>query len=330
MAAVAHSSACAVCVGASMHQGLPDCWVCCSQATVQRVGQGGSTGQHLPRPCRVQHSVSDGPERSGGHATIIRSGVSRWCRHRLSRRGSGRRVEGSEARSAGAWGRAWGVKRPEGVGCCLKKAILVGHVDISTWQRLAAEQMLKLSLSAVTRLGSGSPMHLLSGDVLGMVARHLEDDRRKDAVWRAMVARSDSQEHPSHQVLVEDDCPVCGRSKRVRIKEVLHLHDYAGMDYEDGGQDAAVQCGSKCNGIYVAGICEGQPSVDCGKFHNHCTECPLFGVCIYDYREAHCGQCGNHWFAGMSGFPGSSCGGKTPKPAGDTLPASWDEGIAGL
>ena len=35
---------------------------------------------------------------------------------------------------------------------------------------------------------------------------------------------------------------------------------------------------------YVTGICEGKPSFDDGKYHNHCHECPGFGMCIHDYR----------------------------------------------
>ena len=61
--------------------------------------------------------------------------------------------------------------------------------------------------------------------------------------------------------------------------------------------------------MYVTGLCGGQPSFDSGKFHNHCTDCPDFGTCIGDYREAHCMDCGKHWFSGMSGFPCSHCGG---------------------
>jgi hypothetical protein len=60
--------------------------------------------------------------------------------------------------------------------------------------------------------------------------------------------------------------------------------------------------------MYVTGLCQGSPSLDSGKFHNHCTQCPEFGVCIGDYREAHCGNCGKHWFCGNSSFPCSWCG----------------------
>merc|ERR1711939_846059 len=118
--------------------------------------------------------------------------------------------------------------------------------------------------------------------------------------------------------------------KRVRIKHVLYQKDYAGLDYEDGGQDAAVQCGDDCGGLYITQICSGSPRFDSGKFHNHCTQCPGFGECLGDYREAHCDNCGGHWFSGMSGFPCDHCGGKKLVPMKAAAPEAWDQGFAGL
>jgi hypothetical protein len=37
-------------------------------------------------------------------------------------------------------------------------------------------------------------------------------------------------------------------------------------------------------GSYISSLCQGKPRFDCGKSHNHCTQCPDFGTCIYDYR----------------------------------------------
>jgi len=70
--------------------------------------------------------------------------------------------------------------------------------------------------------------------------------------------------------------------------------------------------------MYVTGICSGRPNFDSGKFHNHCTRCPDFGQCIGDYREAHCGRCGGHYFAGLSGF-------KCPCRGGDPERNAWDD-----
>jgi hypothetical protein len=234
--------------------------------------------------------------------------------------------------------RSCGVGSPESVSCCLKAAILHGHVDISGWRRVTADQRLKLGLSASRRLGSASPLHLLSVDVLEKVAGALPWGDPDPAVryspqWRAMVARTEvGSTNPLQQVLTEGSCEGCGRELIVRVADVLHQSDYAGLDYEDGGQNASVQCEDEnCGGVYVTGICTGEPSFDSGKFHNHCSQCPLFGECIRDYRMAHCGNCGNHWFSGMSGFPCDACGGKALKPAGDNPPpAAWDQGIEGV
>ena len=67
---------------------------------------------------------------------------------------------------------------------------------------------------------------------------------------------------------------------------------------------------------------------------NHCTECPDFGICLGDYRNAHCLNCRNHYFCGNSGFPCDGCsavntwgliGGQrlTPGPASIAAPAAW-------
>jgi len=102
-------------------------------------------------------------------------------------------------------------------------------------------------------------------------------------------------------VIYTGRCICCSASHEATIGAVLDQPVYGGNDYEDGGQEGAIQC-EDCCGMYVTGLCEGNPSFDSGKFHNHCVECPDFGRCIGDYREAHCPDCGGHWFAGMSGF----------------------------
>ena len=109
-------------------------------------------------------------------------------------------------------------------------------------------------------------------------------------------------------VLCRGECICCSSLHEATIADVLDQPVYGGNDYEDGGQEGAVQC-EDCCGMYVTRLCEGRPSFDSGKFHNHCVDCPDFGQCIGDYREAHCQDCGKHWFAGNSGFPCSHCGG---------------------
>ena len=109
-------------------------------------------------------------------------------------------------------------------------------------------------------------------------------------------------------VVFRGRCICCSAPHTATISDVLHQPVYGGNDYEDGGQEGTVQC-EGCCGMYVTGLCEGRLSFDSGKFHNHCVECPNFGKCLGDYREAHCMDCGKHWFMGMSGFACSHCGG---------------------
>jgi len=92
----------------------------------------------------------------------------------------------------------------------------------------------------------------------------------------------------------------CGHMIIATLGDLLNQPDYAGLDYEDGCENATVTCKECDEGrTYVTSVCEGNPSFDSGKFHNHCGECPGFGQCIGDYREAHCNRCGKHYFQGM-------------------------------
>ena len=111
------------------------------------------------------------------------------------------------------------------------------------------------------------------------------------------------------KVIYQGQCENCGEDVSCTLEDLLGQPDYAGLDYEDGGQNGAVQCEGSCDGMYLTGVCEGKLELDSGKFHNHCTECPGFGKCLGDYREAHCHDCGKHYFAGLSGFPCQCRGG---------------------
>jgi len=111
---------------------------------------------------------------------------------------------------------------------------------------------------------------------------------------------------PLDEVVVKDECIMCSRSVEVKVRDLLYQPIYGGSDYEEGGLEATVRCGNEeeyndCGGIYVTRVCYGSPSFDSGKFHNHCMECPGFGRCIGDYREAHCRGCNGHYFAGSMG-----------------------------
>lgn len=110
-------------------------------------------------------------------------------------------------------------------------------------------------------------------------------------------------DHPLENVVCKSQCVECSEEFEVKIKDVAEQTCYPGTDYEDGAESATFSC-PKCKANqYVTRLCEGRPSYDSGKFHNHCTECSGGGKCIGDYREAHCGKCGKHYFSGLSGLP---------------------------
>ena len=102
-------------------------------------------------------------------------------------------------------------------------------------------------------------------------------------------------------IICSGKCMCCSKVHSVTIRDCLYQSDYGGNDYEEGGVNGAIQC-EDCMGIYVTRLCQGEPQFDSGKFHNHCTECPGFGQCIGDYREAHCSGCGKHYWAGFGGY----------------------------
>lgn len=111
-------------------------------------------------------------------------------------------------------------------------------------------------------------------------------------------------------VILEEKCSNCKKDLEVTIRDALYQPSM-GDDYSDRDNEGAVHCGGDdefCYRMYIIRLCEGAPRLDCGKFHNHCEECPGFGKCIGDYREAHCASCGKHWFAGSGGQFPCRCG----------------------
>ena len=113
------------------------------------------------------------------------------------------------------------------------------------------------------------------------------------------------------EVILEGKCWNCKRDLEVTIRDALY-QPTQNIDYSDRDNEGAVHCGGDdemCYRMCITQLCEGTPRMDSGKFHNHCEECPGFGKCIGDYREAHCGSCGKHWFAGSGmQFPCHHCG----------------------
>jgi hypothetical protein len=151
----------------------------------------------------------------------------------------------------------------------------------------------------------------------------------KSAIQKGLIKiKGENKEEDLAQVVHSEKHDSCGHTINATLGDLLMQPDYAGTDYEDGSMEATVVCKEceedeavgeyEASRTYVTGLCEGRPSFDCGKFHNHCCACPGFGMCIHDYREAHCEMCGSHYFAGLQGFP-CDC-----QPSRD----SWDEGTS--
>ena len=110
-------------------------------------------------------------------------------------------------------------------------------------------------------------------------------------------------------VLVKGQCLCCSNAVSCTVRDALYQPDYGGDDYCpcDHG---AVECKGEddCGRFYVTGMCNGMRRIDSGKYHNHCNECDGLGECQGDSRNAHCYQCGEHYFAGSWGrFRCQSC-----------------------
>ncbi|XP_033096721.1 uncharacterized protein LOC117100960 [Anneissia japonica] len=108
-----------------------------------------------------------------------------------------------------------------------------------------------------------------------------------------------SGDSPLDNVIIESSCYWCKGDLKATIRDILYQPDYAGLDYEDGGEMATLKCpGEECGGIYVTKMCSNGTHFDSGKSHNHCIGCPGFGRCLGDYREIHCQSCGKHFYSG--------------------------------
>ena len=112
-------------------------------------------------------------------------------------------------------------------------------------------------------------------------------------------------------VIFTGECPECECDVPVTLREVLWQPD-CGDDYEDGSEGGALKCKNEncCGALYVTGMCTGKLQTDCGKFHHHCRHPKCkggFGMCIHDYRNAHCDGCNKHYFCGLSGFGCTNC-----------------------
>ena len=118
----------------------------------------------------------------------------------------------------------------------------------------------------------------------------------KSAIQKGLIKiKGENKEEDLAMVVHSEKHDSCGHTINATLGDLLMQPDYAGTDYEDGSMEATVVC-KECeedeekeegeeSRTYVTGLCEGRPSFDCGKFHNHCRACPGFGMCIHDYRQ---------------------------------------------
>ena len=118
----------------------------------------------------------------------------------------------------------------------------------------------------------------------------------KSAIQKGLIKiKGENKEEDLAMVVHSEKHDSCGHTINATLGDLLMQPDYAGTDYEDGSMEATVVC-KECeedeekeegeeSRTYVTGLCEGRPSFDCGKFHNHCCACPGFGMCIHDYRQ---------------------------------------------
>lgn len=149
------------------------------------------------------------------------------------------------------------------------------------------------------------PKRMVSKTVDKMLAKYNLDCSNnclKAGIQRGFVVLDEAD--PRLTVVASGSCEECGSSVSATVGDLLDQSHYGG-DYEDGSEGGGARCTKEGCGwrAYVTGICTGKISFDSGKFHNHCVDCKGFGKCMGDYRMAHCGNCGKHYFAGLQGFP---------------------------
>jgi len=158
--------------------------------------------------------------------------------------------------------------------------------------------------------------HLSCAEINEMlISMGIEDPLQTSKCVRAAIMKGHikitGNPEEMEMIICEGECENCSLLMKAKLKDLLKQPDYAGLDYEDGCENATVRCeGPECgSGLYVTNICTGNPRFDSGKFHNHCGLCPGFGVCLNDYRMGHCTGCNtNQWFGFACPTECSNCG----------------------
>ena len=94
----------------------------------------------------------------------------------------------------------------------------------------------------------------------------------------------------------------CGHTVAATLREVLRQCDYGGDEMLGYGNSTVScdkekfsGCHSKMGKFFLTGICTGEPRLDWGRGHHHCTECHGFGECVHSWTTSHCKDCGSHY-----------------------------------
>ena len=138
----------------------------------------------------------------------------------------------------------------------------------------------------------------------------VEDEDRVNFCIKAAILNGHIQVQgdPSelHKVFWTFPCPEgCRKEIKVSLLQALKQKEI-GDSWGDKGY--AASCESCGCGYFLSEVCKGKPTLQDGKYHNHCHECPNFGICYHDYRMAHCEFCLLHYPQGNYGYPCNSCG----------------------
>ena len=163
-------------------------------------------------------------------------------------------------------------------------------------------------------------LKLLEGIKPGLSKSTGKGDCVKEAIRRGLLNISGTPDDLDKVVFKDFDPNWVGLSDECKCKidvtlgMLLEEKNYYGDEYEDGLESTTIFCPNHEEEARstISGICTGSAQRDSGKFTNHCVDgkCSKgkFGTCIYDYREAHCENCDNHYFCGNRGYNCSHCG----------------------
>jgi len=206
------------------------------------------------------------------------------------------------------------------------KEILIGSEEFYKIKRAHMEKLHK----DLCKIGWGDKLEYVTKkfdkkDPYAFGERWVGKNERGNC-FLAALARNISRINPKKgkaelkRICFRGKCPECESELTATVQDLLEQEDY-GCDYEMGSEGGALKCTNCCvkcqgyskakmkkckhdpdgfQGWYVTGMCHGEFGMNCGKFVNHCTECPGLGDCVDD--KCHCNKCGKHCYGGCGGW----------------------------